>query len=433
MADNLVEILIKFGLDKSKATEAAAQIKDIQTASTEAGKAGVKAATEQAEATEKGTRKIEGMHKAMNLLESKLGEFGHVVKFIMSPEALGVAALAIGLDKIFEHFKKIKEEAEEAALKMQAMEQAKLDGLQTALKNTKTAAADLREQIAGAGHDLDTLKEHFDSTAAARAAAGLSSDEAGELKQRYFEQPGLTAAAEAARNAASKLDENPEFIAAVASAAAGQETTGKLRGKLGKALAGYGSMGELEKLAASDTAEDGGYFVGKLTKAKEAQEELNQHLATMAGYQATIDAHDAAKKAAEQEATYRTGAATTNAARVEELSRKQRIGESAALGGRGASALDFAEDIAARFAAGGKVSKDEKEIVRSVATVGSGQNATFELAVKMLQANEQNKNAHTRFLERMLAALEASGGINAGFDRRLTMLENRIKSESLNP
>lgn len=434
MADNLIEILIKFGLDKSKAEEASRELRRLGETSAAAGKAGVKAATEHAEATEKSTKKIEGMNKAMNLLESKLGEFGQLAKFVMSPETLGVAALAVGLDQIFGHFQKIKEEAEAAGMKLQAMDQAKLEGLQKALQTSRESAAGLTRELAGAGHVMDTLKEGFDRQSAARTAMGLPTDPAAELQARATAQPGLNAAAEAATAAVAALDKDPKFIEAAAQLAAGQNTTATLRAKL--VAAGVAKPGDLEglgKLAAADTQPEGGYIARQYAQAMIAQQQLDAHLASMSGYQSVVDQQGLARKAAEQEATYRTGAATSNATRFEELARSQRIGESGSLGARGAAAFSEAEGIASRFSAGGKISGPESELLRSVASVGGGRSVGTDMASKILSEVSKNEQARNAFLERILAALEASGGINAGFDRRLTMLENRIKSESRNP
>lgn len=81
MADNLIEILIKFGLDKSKATEAASQIKEIQKASTEAGAAGVKAQAEVTEATKKtfaSNKDLKEMVKQLGHEFPVLGSFGRL-------------------------------------------------------------------------------------------------------------------------------------------------------------------------------------------------------------------------------------------------------------------------------------------------------------------------------------------------------------------
>lgn len=103
MADNIVDILIRFGLNKDQATQAVGEINKIKTATTDAGKEGVKQAEAGSEATKEQTRHIGGMHKALNLLEHQFGDLGRIIGFAFRhPLAAATAAAAIGLQKINE-------------------------------------------------------------------------------------------------------------------------------------------------------------------------------------------------------------------------------------------------------------------------------------------------------------------------------------------
>lgn len=100
MADNLVEILIKFGLDKSKATEAAAQIKDIQTASTEAGNAGVKAEAEVTEATKKTFASKKSLKDMVKELGREFPILGQLGRLALNPIAAATTAAIQGTNLV---------------------------------------------------------------------------------------------------------------------------------------------------------------------------------------------------------------------------------------------------------------------------------------------------------------------------------------------
>lgn len=93
MADNLVEILIKFGLDKSKATEAATQIKDIQKATTEAGAAGVKAEAEVTEATKKTFTSKKDLKEMVKQLGHEFPVLGSIGRLALNPIAAVTASI----------------------------------------------------------------------------------------------------------------------------------------------------------------------------------------------------------------------------------------------------------------------------------------------------------------------------------------------------
>jgi len=72
MPDNQLDILIKFGLSKEKATEAVNELKKIETATKETGKAGVKAATQAAEAWAQFANRVAGSKAELAELATRL-------------------------------------------------------------------------------------------------------------------------------------------------------------------------------------------------------------------------------------------------------------------------------------------------------------------------------------------------------------------------
>lgn len=104
MADNLVEILLRFNLDKSQATTAAAEIRKLKTETAAASQAAVTGATAAGAATKDYTGKIELASKAKKMLLGQLGQFGNLVRFAFSPASLAAAALAITIGKLKKSF-----------------------------------------------------------------------------------------------------------------------------------------------------------------------------------------------------------------------------------------------------------------------------------------------------------------------------------------
>lgn len=102
MADNSVEILIKFGLDPAKAKEAVRELETLKQKSTEAHREGGRSAEEH-------EKKIGGLNKALNLLENQFGDIGRIVGFAFKhPIAAATAAAAIGLQQVREQAAKLQ-------------------------------------------------------------------------------------------------------------------------------------------------------------------------------------------------------------------------------------------------------------------------------------------------------------------------------------
>lgn len=99
MPDNQLDILIKFGLSKEKATEAVAEIKKIETAAKEGGKTAVKADDEAGKAKDKLNIKTSESRKLVEKLTREFPLLGSAVKTVMNPVGtiIGgiIAAIAI--------------------------------------------------------------------------------------------------------------------------------------------------------------------------------------------------------------------------------------------------------------------------------------------------------------------------------------------------
>lgn len=93
MADNIFEILIKYGLDSSKAKEAAAELNKIKDATTAAGKEGVK----QEEAVEKATSKTalakKQFKEAIQGVAAQYPGLAAAARLALNPITLSIAAL----------------------------------------------------------------------------------------------------------------------------------------------------------------------------------------------------------------------------------------------------------------------------------------------------------------------------------------------------
>jgi len=88
MADNIFEILIKYGLDSTKATEAIREMNKLKAASADATK-------EIATGTEKAGFKTNELKKSVHLLSAEFGPLGKIAGFILNPMVAAVGALAL--------------------------------------------------------------------------------------------------------------------------------------------------------------------------------------------------------------------------------------------------------------------------------------------------------------------------------------------------
>lgn len=97
MADQQFDILIKFGLSKEKATEAASELNKLE----EAGK---RAGNETAKATETANAKFKDAKKSVELLSAQLGPLGQVLRYVFNPAIVGAALLAKAVGEVWNAF-----------------------------------------------------------------------------------------------------------------------------------------------------------------------------------------------------------------------------------------------------------------------------------------------------------------------------------------
>lgn len=112
MADNVLEILVKFIKNDAAAKQAAAEIESLRNKS-------ASATDEMSKGAQKAAGHIHGMGRAVNLLQRQLGELGHLFHFVFNLPALAVAGVAIGIHKVTEFTKRWGELTEQT---MAAME-----------------------------------------------------------------------------------------------------------------------------------------------------------------------------------------------------------------------------------------------------------------------------------------------------------------------
>jgi len=110
MPDNEVDILIRFGLDASKARDAVSELRKIKSANDDASASAVKGSEAAGAASQEQSKHVSGLHKAVGLLTHQFGELGRLAHFALTnPISFGVAAVAIGLHKINEKSAELQE------------------------------------------------------------------------------------------------------------------------------------------------------------------------------------------------------------------------------------------------------------------------------------------------------------------------------------
>ena len=124
MPDNILDILIRFGLDKTKANEAAAELRKV-------GEEAKRTHSTTAAEAEKAEIKTKDLNKANKLLSHELGIIGHYLRYVFNPGILGAAALASAIGKVTDSFfgfmKSLEQSAVNAARGIGDIKQAMLE------------------------------------------------------------------------------------------------------------------------------------------------------------------------------------------------------------------------------------------------------------------------------------------------------------------
>jgi len=421
MADNnTVEILIRFGLDPAKAREAAKELDGLKAKSKEANETGGKAADDHAQ-------KVHGLNKAWGLVRSQLGEVGHLLHFVTSGPALALAALAITIHKIVEAFTSWRARIEAAAMELQKLDRAKIDGARDAATKAALEMGKFASEIEKAKTSMNGLEQSFKNFRAAQQAAGISdaATDAAELARRTAKAPELEGAARVAGHIAANLAKDPELIAAQVTLAAEKAKTEELDTKARKARGNY-SLAELEKLAANDTAEGGGYFANKFKEAKAAADALAANQAAIAAANYTVQQFGLKQTAADANAKQAQTAFTTNAARINELTAKADTAGAAMAGTSASGLFATASGLAQRFAAGQNLSVGEQTVLRQIGSVATGQSVDVGQAAGAFNNARNNPNTMQALVARLVALLEREREAPNGLAQRVAALEARF-------
>jgi hypothetical protein len=96
-ADKQFDILIKYGLDKTKATEAVAEMRKVEAAAKQAN-------TETTKGSEKATKTFGETNRAVQVLSGRLGQLGQVLQHVFNPALLGAAALGVAVRQVWNSF-----------------------------------------------------------------------------------------------------------------------------------------------------------------------------------------------------------------------------------------------------------------------------------------------------------------------------------------
>jgi len=144
MADNTFEILIKYGLDSSKAREAAVELRKLEDTGKSSG-------NETAKAAENANAKFKDVKKSVELVGGELGQVGNVLRYVFNPAILGAAVLAKGIGSVLEAFRTFAE-----GLKQSSINAARSVG------NIKQAMMELDVERAKADVAFKTSMEDFE-------------------------------------------------------------------------------------------------------------------------------------------------------------------------------------------------------------------------------------------------------------------------------
>jgi hypothetical protein len=433
--DNQLDIEIRTHADLDAARETVAELKELKRQAIAAGvstgdldkqiglaEAAERSATKSlAKGAEESGHHIGGLHKAVGLLTRQFGELGHLAHFGMaSLQAFAVAALALAIGEVTSKFLEWKKAIEEVSQNLEKMNRIRLESLSQTVRDARSEIGKLNADLAAAGSPADPMKERFDRRAKERAAAGLPAEGPEvELGQRSKEQHRLQAEAEAAITKASAARNDPRLLEAQRQIEFRQQKQEELDAKESEMRERYESSRAANGEAGGLTPQlKEGYEKFK-DKAEEGRAEIERAKNLIVPLQVVAD------EAAAQ-ARFRSGAAVANKKRISDLAGTTRDTEAGLIGTGTASVLEDAQELVRRHDAGAKLNQPEKEFIRTIATVGSGNQQDDVNSEKFIRLTAINENTKNTFLNRILNAMEKTGGINQGLDSKLTRLEQEM-------
>lgn len=422
MADNVFEILIKYGLDPTKAREAQREMDALKKKTKEVGEASEEASEKGSKGAKEHTKHIEGLHKATGLLFRQFGELGHLLHGFVSLPALGITAVAVILSKVAEHAAHTKKAIQEAGEKLDAMNISKVEQLRTALTNAAVESHKLVVDLEHAGDAIDAY------------ANRKFTDQKQELQARVGIQDGLETKAKEAQKAATDLGTSKELRTARAELKQALDEEAKINKEAREAQVEKLPQFEADYKAAANLSQfQRQPIYERFARARDAKAAQDANQATIARNQGIVNDYTIRQQDLDAASSLARGQAVSNKKRIAELSGEIQATDSAAMNKTATESFDIAQGIAHKLSTGGKwdakkekeASRDEKIFLRAVASNTAGQNLTLQQAVVMMENSKINRD---QLLERLIKAMETYGGVGTGLDARLRNLESQMQT-----
>lgn len=243
MTDSQLQITIKTVADTAAAEAVKAALRDLKAESKGVGEAGEAAGKGIGSGMEHAAHESRELHMAIRLASGSLGEFGHLLHFIFSPEALGIAGLIISMKLLNEQFaemykqsqkwiefqKEVREENEKAAQSAHRMAQEQVAAFNLVMQHRRDNFDEIKSLIEQENklyteqqEHIKTLagieEEHYDKFIDKKVKAGKLTPEQGEqakadektriadLKEKSEEEKAQRDIDDKAKEAAKKTD-----------------------------------------------------------------------------------------------------------------------------------------------------------------------------------------------------------------------------------
>lgn len=186
---NEFEILIKYGLDATKAKEAVAEMRKLEQAGKSSG-------NETAKAAESANAKFKDVKKSVELVGGELGRVGGVLRYIFNPAILGAAVLAKAIGAVSDAFQTflggLKQVGLNAAQSIGNIRQAMLDleiDRAKADAGFKASAEDLerlgKRRIEVINLEKEAVLQLLDAREESDLASAETPEEQKAIKKRY--------------------------------------------------------------------------------------------------------------------------------------------------------------------------------------------------------------------------------------------------------
>lgn len=436
-----------------------------------------------------GVKKNDGAHKAlhnaMHLITQQAPILGLAFRAAMSPVTAVIMAAIYAFGRLKEDINQLNASLSTASLdgytkKVEALkasiEAAKAEfaafqremaraatkkdtaseGSERYLNEMKANAA-AREDLAEAQkkNELDKTKEIKDPEARAAAEANIEK-RYGEAKRKRTDENSIRERAELHRRIALEEHDQREAAVKLVEARKKQDALGTEEGVNSEIETSKGRVAAIDKeIAEKKARHDELAGMSWLTRSTPQEhemdylaEQIKQAEATKAQQQALLRKQESARpdkinqiRAAgegvtELEGVERGAADRANALRREMPSRDRVAGiESGARAGVAIAPeanrqIGEAEGIAARVMGGQKTNTSEQDILRSVATLVSGQNQSLQNAARMLDNAAKHPEVQSQMMQRLVSVMEKMGSGLERYERRIQALEARLQASN---